>query len=201
MARRHADVRPFVPLVDSAEQLPYSLVGSRTVALHPWSDELGMMAPARPPDDPNSRDGDYSLEGGEHLIRIERKSLPDLVRCCGSDRERFERELRRLSAYPLAALLIEADLPTVAAHQYTGGVHPRAVIGSTIAWTVDLGIHVVWASDRLHAQAWTLRALERAHRRICGHHPSVSSTDHNTKKVWRPWPTPAERGLGPSSVS
>jgi ERCC4-type nuclease len=31
--------------------------------------------------------GDYSLAGCEHLVRIERKSLDDLLGCVGSQRE------------------------------------------------------------------------------------------------------------------
>lgn len=52
--------------------------------------------------------GDYSVTGCTDIARVERKSLPDLVACVGRDRERFENELRRLDAFPVRALVIEA---------------------------------------------------------------------------------------------
>ena len=38
--------------------------------------------------------GDYSIAGLESVVAIERKSLPDLVACCGRERERFQRNRR-----------------------------------------------------------------------------------------------------------
>ena len=38
---------------------------------------------------------DYSLEGCEHLVGIERKSGPDLIACVGRERGRFTRMLER----------------------------------------------------------------------------------------------------------
>ena len=46
--------------------------------------------------------GDYSVEGCEGLIAIERKSLGDLFGTVGQGRERFEREIR--PRFPFALL-------------------------------------------------------------------------------------------------
>ena len=54
--------------------------------------------------------GDYSVYGLEHLVCVERKSLPDLLGCCGRERERFVRELQRMKAYRFRMLIIEATL-------------------------------------------------------------------------------------------
>ena len=40
--------------------------------------------------------GDYSVRGLEHLVAVERKTLDDLLGCCGRERDRFKRELARL---------------------------------------------------------------------------------------------------------
>ena len=53
--------------------------------------------------------GDYSLAGLEHIVAVERKSLADLVACCGGARARFEREVQRLLAYPARALVVESS--------------------------------------------------------------------------------------------
>ena len=52
--------------------------------------------------------GDYSVSGLEDVIAVERKSLPDLVACVGRERERFDREVQRLQAYPVRAIVIES---------------------------------------------------------------------------------------------
>ncbi|MGN6544490.1 MAG: hypothetical protein ACTHK7_05545, partial [Aureliella sp.] len=39
--------------------------------------------------------GDYALAGCDS-VRIERKSLPDLIACVGRERDRFDREIERL---------------------------------------------------------------------------------------------------------
>lgn len=55
--------------------------------------------------------GDYTIEGYEHLIAIEKKSgiselLTDLS---GRDRVRFEKTLLRMSAFPFKCIVIEDD--------------------------------------------------------------------------------------------
>ncbi|MHC1790300.1 ERCC4 domain-containing protein [Solidesulfovibrio sp.] len=71
---------------------------------------------------------DYSLPGFEDRVGIERKELGDLVGCLmGSNRERFERELRRLSTYELKAVVIEASMRDVADGMYRSEMKPHAV--------------------------------------------------------------------------
>lgn len=56
------------------------------------------------------RHGDYVLDVDPLLAAVERKSLPDFVRCCGTDRERFFKQIAGLKGatqFPL--LIIEAD--------------------------------------------------------------------------------------------
>lgn len=55
------------------------------------------------------KSGDYSLLGYETAVAVERKSLDDLYGTLGQGRERFERELVRLSSYRFAAVVIEGD--------------------------------------------------------------------------------------------
>jgi hypothetical protein len=55
------------------------------------------------------KSGDYSLKGHETRVAVERKSLADLFGTLGKGRERFERELARLSTYRFAAVVVEGD--------------------------------------------------------------------------------------------
>jgi ERCC4-type nuclease len=56
------------------------------------------------------RTGDYSIEGFEDRVAVERKGLSDLFTCVGRERPRFERELVRLAAMDYGAVVLEATL-------------------------------------------------------------------------------------------
>lgn len=108
--------------------------------------------------------GDYSLAGLEHLVAVERKSLQDLVMCVGRERERFDREIQRIMAYPVKALVVEASIAQIEAKAYRGLVEPNAVLGSIMGWMVK-GLPVIWANDHLTAGKLTARFLFIAARR------------------------------------
>lgn len=86
--------------------------------------------------------GDYSLLGLEHVICVERKSLDDLTQCVGRDRERFEREIERILAFPCRALIVEAEWSDIEKHNYRSKVHPSAVMGSIMSW-IARGLPVI----------------------------------------------------------
>ena len=96
---------------------------------------------------------------------IERKAPGDLWACCGAERARFETELARLRAYPVRAVVIEANQQTVLAMIPRGRVQPATVIRSTIAWQQDFDVPFVWAGDPRTAAAWVERALTRVVRK------------------------------------
>ena len=78
--------------------------------------------------------GDYSIEGLENIIAIERKSLPDFLACVGGERGRFEREVQRLLAYPVRALVIETTWQQLEVGEWRSKVTPEAAIGSALGW-------------------------------------------------------------------
>ena len=105
--------------------------------------------------------GDYSIEGLEDLIVIERKSLNDLLGSITSGRERFVKELRQLRAFRFAALVIEARWPDLLTGMWPcpSQVHPNAVIGSLMSFAVKYGIQVIMADDHQTAGILTERLL------------------------------------------
>lgn len=109
--------------------------------------------------------GDYSLAGATDRVAIERKSLPDLVACCGPERERFLDCCRRLQAYELRAVVVEASTDHVWAHTYRSRMLPQSVIGTTIAIFADYGLPVVWAGDAHGAAHFVERLLTRVWKR------------------------------------
>jgi len=93
--------------------------------------------------------GDYSLVGCEHVVRIERKSLDDLLGCVGRDRERFDREVQRLIAYPVRVLVVEASWSDIELGQWRSKVTVDAVLGSLMGWqAAGLSIHMVGSHER-----------------------------------------------------
>ena len=101
--------------------------------------------------------GDYALLGCDH-IRIERKSLDDLLGCVGRDRERFNREVQRLLAYPVRVLLIESTWPAIELGQWRGKITPEQVMGSLLGWQAS-GLSVHMAGDHERAGRHAARLL------------------------------------------
>ncbi|MCC6557279.1 MAG: ERCC4 domain-containing protein [Polyangiaceae bacterium] len=95
--------------------------------------------------------GDYSVQGLEDRISIERKELGDFVNCCTWERERFLRELEKLRGLEVKAIFVEASLVDVAAHAYRSKAAPKAIVASAVAFHVDYGVPVIWAGDHRRA--------------------------------------------------
>jgi DNA excision repair protein ERCC-4 len=90
--------------------------------------------------------GDYSAVGLEETIAIERKSIPDLVGCCGTDRDRFLRECHRLRGMRFKRLLVIGSRQEVQEHQYRSQVAPSAVLGTLAMLEARYDLPVVFAS-------------------------------------------------------
>jgi len=145
--RLPAELKPesVTAVIDTREQLPLDLSPLQTIT--------GTLVT-----------GDYSVVGLEHVVAIERKSLSDLLCCVGRERERFDREVQRLLAYPVRALVVEATWPQIEAGEWRGQVKPAAVIGSLLGW-IAAGLPVILAGDHARAGHYVSRLLFTAARR------------------------------------
>ena len=108
--------------------------------------------------------GDYSVRGLTHHIAIERKSLGDLLSCCGTERKRFEREVQRLLAYPCRALVVESTWQEIERGEWRSKVTAQSALGSLLGW-VAMGMPVVMAGDHQRAGRVVSRLLFIAARR------------------------------------
>jgi ERCC4-type nuclease len=104
--------------------------------------------------------GDYSVQGLEHSVAIERKSLADLIGSLTAGRDRFLREVERLKAFRYRCIVVEGDAESVWGNGYRSTVSPRSIIASTLAITCDHEVPVIWAGNRTHAE-WTAEWLLR----------------------------------------
>ena len=102
-------------IIDTREQTPFDLA--------PMLIQAGTLAV-----------GDYSVAGLESVVAIERKSLPDLVACCGRERERFQRELDRLRGWPVSAVVIESNWQEIEAGDWRSKLTPGQVQASLASW-------------------------------------------------------------------
>lgn len=134
---RSAHVPKPVVLVDTRERQPFALHEN-----HPnWigSERRGTL-----------KTGDYTVEGMEGLLALERKNLPDLVACIVTYRKRFIASCERLSRFRWKAILIEATYEDIKhGWEETGipsAVHPNSVCGTLDAIEAKLGIPVIYTS-------------------------------------------------------
>lgn len=139
-----AKIANLTAIVDTREQLPLDLRWRSGEVLKSVRKKLDT--------------GDYSLEGFEDKITIERKSIPDLMGCIGKERERFQRELDRMMEYRTRAVVVEGSWLDIEIGNYPGRVNANAAIGSILAW-IARGIPFVFAGNRLRASEYVARLL------------------------------------------
>jgi ERCC4-type nuclease len=147
--QRHTlgELRPehVVAIIDTREQIPLDV--------SPLGAEAGTLTT-----------GDYSVKGLENVVAVERKSLTDLLGCIGTERERFEREIQRMLAYPTRALIVESTWQEVEAGAWRSKVTPAAAVGSLLGWIAS-GVPIILAGDHDRAGRYVSRLLFTAARR------------------------------------
>jgi len=118
-------------IIDTREQTPFDL--------SPMQCERGTL-----------QVGDYSIRGLETVVAIERKSLPDFVACCGTERDRFQRELNSLRGWQVSAVIIEAAWNELDLAQWRSRLTAKQVKASALSWIAQ-GHNLVFAG--CHEQA------------------------------------------------
>jgi ERCC4-type nuclease len=101
---------------------------------------------------------DYSIDGFEGEIGIERKSLDDLVGSLTVGRERFARSLAALSTRRWRAVVVEGSLADLLAGRYLSRANPSSMLGSICSICAD-GVPVLFADDAGGAAALAERLL------------------------------------------
>lgn len=150
-------VCPFTVIVDSREQAPYSFTGFLSDAKYgrrPLIVKTRVQGLAT---------ADYSIEGFEDQVAVERKSKEDLYGTIGAGRDRFERELERLASFRVAHVVIEATWPDILSNPPARTkLLPKTVFRSINAWEQRYPtIHWHAMGGRILAEHKTFRVLER----------------------------------------
>ncbi len=108
--------------------------------------------------------GDYSLRGLTAEVVIERKSLSDLVGCCGKERERFIAQVERMRDYRFRALVVEARLTDIQIGAYRSQMNPLSVVGTLVKVAHELNVPVWMAEDDRGATELVERMLLREYK-------------------------------------
>jgi ERCC4-type nuclease len=94
--------------------------------------------------------GDYTVEGMEGLLALERKNLTDLAACTVYYRERFLATCARLAKFRWKAILVEATFEDIKSGLEQFGipseVHPNSICGMLDAIEAKFGITVIYTS-------------------------------------------------------
>ena len=109
--------------------------------------------------------GDYSIEGLEDRVAVERKTLDDFVSTVIHSRTRFREELRKLAGYRAACVVVEAGLMDVLQKRYRGGAHPNAVLGNALSLILDYRVPVFFCTTRQASCQFVQAYLLGAHAR------------------------------------
>ncbi len=123
-----------VVLVDTREQDPFDFNDFPN-----WIDEVKSHTLTA---------GDYSIEGMEGLLALERKSFSDIVSTVTQNRSRFFKMCEKLATYQWKALLIEASYEDIKSpyDSLNSMAHPNGVSGTLDALEARYGIPVIYTS-------------------------------------------------------
>ena len=163
---------PFVVIRDSREQSPWCFRSLRTDA------SAGRKPLIIQVEDLGIPTGDYSIKGHHGTIAIERKEKGDLFHCMGSDRERFENQVRRLNDIEHGYVIVECDWASVWAGHPRSELKPKVVHRTVISWTMRYPrVHWFFMPTRHVAEATAFRILERFHKNLPKTQDLHSQTD------------------------
>jgi ERCC4-type nuclease len=150
-------VCPFQIVVDSREQLPFSFSG------------LGVVVPTVVKGLPS---GDYSIEGMEELIAVERKSAADIVGSVCAGHTRFEREHHRMlnmvenGGY--VALVCEGNYAEIddGLRSEDRMQAANTLLGTMTSWPCKFRCPWYFAGDRRRAEIITFHLLSKWYRLV-----------------------------------
>ena len=101
-------------------------------------------------------EGDYMISGISDFSVELKGSLDELASCCiGDNRERLQREMKRLLPYRFRRLLVVGATcdREVLEYRYKSDINPKSVLGSLYSWQAQFELPFVLTATRESA-AW-----------------------------------------------
>ena len=123
--------------------------------------------------------GDYTIEGLEHVLCIERKeSVSEFAGNCGE--KRFFRDLEKMATFPHAFLLFEFNWADIERYPHGSGIpkkvwpslrikgkYMQRVISSI---KIDYGVHVIACGDKRRAEEIAMLIMRKVYEKNEGKH-------------------------------
>jgi ERCC4-type nuclease len=177
---------PFNVLIDSAEQLPWRFTGISVdkgewppvvqvmidqEKLFPWQIVYNIDVTHC---SLGHHHGDYSIQGYEGRVHIERKSLEDAIAtfCAYADREvNFQKEMEYLHEVEYSAVVVECSVGQALANVRQWGTKTEAqnrqrLSRKILSLQMDYNVQWFWCDSRRHAEITTFRLLNRFYRKL-----------------------------------
>jgi ERCC4-type nuclease len=104
--------------------------------------------------------GDYTVQGYESQVAIERKSKADAYGSIGGGRKRFEREFERLSGYEYAVLVIECTYRDFLITPIHSKLNSKVAINTLYSWSIKYGVNIWFADNREYGKKLVYGLLE-----------------------------------------
>lgn len=96
--------------------------------------------------------GDYSIEGYETSIVVERKSMNDFVGSISGHRKRFMAELDRAKSIKHFCIIVEGSWFDLITGNYRSKMLPSSAVGTAVGIMARYGVPVIMAETRKQAE-------------------------------------------------
>lgn len=106
------------------------------------------------------KSGDYTVLGFHKEFAIERKSLDDYLGSITHGRDRFEREMARLSCLRRACVIVEGSRSTIAVGDYQSLVAPNAALSTADSFWLKYNVPFFFEPTRALAEDRALRIMK-----------------------------------------
>jgi DNA excision repair protein ERCC-4 len=105
--------------------------------------------------------GDYSIDGWDRMVTVERKTLSDLAGTLTRGRKRFTAEMERLREYDAAWVVIEGSLMDIfRGLPLASQVRPKSILRSWMFWSLRYPrVHWIDCPERGFAEGVTYQLL------------------------------------------
>ena len=157
-AKKKAPKWPFIILSDTRERQPFKFA---KIKPKPTIIKTTMIT------------GDYSLSIDDRnfsdVVVVERKGVPDIVCCCTIDRDRFKKQVSRLSRIERSIIVIEGTMADLLVE--TGRFsdwNPKTVTRTLMSIMFRERVPIVFCNSREQAEKFTFLYLKMAYERMTG---------------------------------
>ena len=159
---------PFTVLIDAQEKIPFTFQG---LTADSKDDSRPIIVPTKRQSLGPSH-GDYSIEGHEGHVHIDRKSIEDCIGTVlgwGDRREQFQRTLQYLGGCEVSAIVVEGSFGACAAactetKGKTKQENQRVFHRQVLAWQQDYAVPWVFCDTVRFAEKTTFQILRRYHK-------------------------------------